>query len=490
MRHLAAVFAFLGLSAFAQERLQVHPAPPRPFILTEEGDTGRTAIAVPTATPPGRYTATTSAGGQSWTLDVTPPDPVPASIHPPAVLLNGWQIQTLTGACPVRPSSGSFGRLEELFRAEGRPVLFFDNCRECPGGSIEDCALALKDFLAVQRTQAGDSVPEFDLIGHSMGGLIARAYLAGMTPDGWFPPEDHRIRKLVLIATPNFGAYTIVSVDQQTRQMQEGSQFQWDLATWHQGSDDFRGVDALAIAGAAHNRQGDGVVSTMSASIAFAHGLERTRVLDYCHTSGINLLLFCRFSRTGIAEVDNREHQTWRILNSFLNGRTDWRSIGSSAATDPWLRLNSIGFGHLYAADDQPLARGPVLADPSLILTRSVFPFVGLDGTSRPLSVQTGLSGGVFPLLFKYGPVIGRVLAERRGPGLAVEAGQWIEILGQQLENAEVQANNRPLFAEASEAGRIRAWLPDDTTGLVWLTVRNDKGTHTVRIMATRPAGG
>lgn len=490
MRHLAAVFALLGLSAFAQERLQVHPTPPRPFILTEEGDTGRTAIAVPTATPPGRYTATTSAGGQSWTLDVTPPDPVPASIHPPAVLLNGWQIQTLTGACPVRPSSGSFGRLEELFRAEGRPVLFFDNCRECPGGSIEDCALALKDFLAVQRTQAGDPVPEFDLIGHSMGGLIARSYLAGMTPDGWFPPEDHRIRKLVLIATPNFGAYTVVSVDKQTRQMQEGSQFQWDLATWHQGTDDLRGVDALAIVGSLHDQRGDGVVSMMSASIGFAHGRRRTRVLPYCHTSSPALLPFCGLARKGLAEVDGPDHMTWPLLNSFLNDRQDWYLNGEDGATNPWLRRNGIGFGHLQSADDKPLARNPVLTEPVRLMEEMVFPFVSQAGEPQTVSVETGLSGGVFPLLFKYGPVIGRVLAERRGPGLAVEAGQWIEILGQHLENAEVQANNRPLFAEASEADRIRAWLPEDTTGLVWLTVRNNKGTHTVRIMATRPAGG
>lgn len=461
------------------------PGPPRPFVWTEEGDTGRRVLAVPTATPPGRYQV--SGGGQSFTLDVAPPAPVAASVHPPAVLLNGWQARTLTGACPVRPSSGSFGRLEELLKEQGRPVLFFDNCRECPGGSIEDCAAALRDFLAVQRTPTGEPVAEFDLIGHSMGGLIARAYLAGMFPEGWFPPQPHRVRKLVLIATPNFGAYTILSVDQQTRQMQEGSLFQWDLATWHQGTDDFRGADALAIAGAAHNRRGDGVVSLMSASITFAAGRQRTRVLGACHTSAPALLLFCGFNRTGIAEVDGRDHATWRILDSFLNGREDWRFIGLDAATEPWLLLHGVGFGRLSGPAGEPLEQGPVLTEPALATGPMRFPFVSPSGAPIPLEAGTRLTGGVFPLLFKYGPVIGRVTAPRRGPGLALEAGQAIEVLGQRLDGARLYANGEELEITAADGERLRAWLPAKFTGLVWLEARTPAGSHTVRIMTRAP---
>lgn len=417
----------------------------------------------------------------AWAQD---PAPLPASIHPPAVLLNGYQLRAPGGACPVRPSNSGFGRLEELLEAEGRPVLYFDNCRECPSGSIEECARGLQRFLEAQRTVTGEPVREFDLIGFSMGGLVARAYLAGMFPEGWFPPTEHRVRKLVLIATPNFGAYTIAGIDTQTRQMLEGSRFQWELATWHQGSDDFRGVDAIAILGAAHGGRGDGVVSVMSASIAFAHfDRQRTRVLDYCHTSSIALLPFCGFSRTGIAEVDGREHLTWRILDSFLNDRDDWRFTGSDGAREPWMRTRGIGFGFVHDAQDQPFVQRPVLTAPTLLATSATFPFVALTGEPFPLQAEV-YSGGVFPLLFKYGPVIGRVTAPRRGPGLEVEAGQVIEVLGQRLEGARLYANTEELDVAAADDERLRAWLPAKFTGLVWLEARSPAGSHTVRIIA------
>lgn len=488
MRLLVPLFAGFALMAAAQERLRVEPKPPQPFTITEEGDTGRRAIAVPTATPPGRYTA--AVGGESWTLDVAAPAPLAASIHPPVVLLNGYQLRTLTNACPVRSSTSSFGRLQALLEATGRSVLLFDNCRECPNGSIEDCALALKGFLEAQRTQAGEPVREFDLIGHSMGGLVARAYLAGKFPDGWFPPLPHRVRKLALIATPNFGAYTIVPIDTQTRQMLEGAQFQWDLGTWHQGADDLRGADAIAIAGAAHDRRGDGVISLMSASIAFAHERRRTRVLDYCHTSGFALLPFCGFNRTGIAEVDSSDHLTWRILESFLDDRQDWRFAGSDAAEEPWLRDHGVGFGHLHAADDRPLAQRPELTAPTPPASAMVFPFTGLNGQPAPLTIETGFAGGVFPLLLKYGPVVGRVTAARRGAGLEIESGQAVDILGHHLEGAEILANGERLEIVEASNDKLRVWLPEKFFGLVWLELRSPQGSHLVRIMARQPPVG
>lgn len=472
----------LALPALAQQAIPVDPPPPRPFVETVEGDLGRAVVAIPTATPPGRYRAP-----DGRTFDVAAPAPIPASIHPPVVLLNGYQLRTLTSACPVRTSTSTFGRLAELLEAAGRRVLFFDNCRECPSDSIEECALALKEFLEAQRWQGGEPVAEFDLVGHSMGGLIARAYLAGKFPEGWFPPLPHHVRKLVLIATPNFGAYTIAAIDTQTRQMLEGSRFQWDLATWHQGTDDFRGVDALAITGAAHDRRGDGVVSMMSASIGFTHGRQRTRVLDYCHNSSISLLPFCGFSRTGLAEVDDREHLTWRLLDSFLNDRDDWRFIGSDAASEPWLRHYGIGFGFVHDADDQPFVQRPVLTEPSPLEPR-VFPFVTLAGEPFPYRAEF-YSGGVFPLLFKYGLVVGRVTAERRGPGLEIESGQVIEIIGDRMDDAEVFANGERLEVISGDGERTRAWLPERFSGMVWLTVRSVHGQHTVRIMTRRPDG-
>ena len=94
-------------------------------------------------------------------------------------------------------------------------------------------------------------MPQFDLVGYSMGGLIARAYLAGLQPNQtYLPPASTLVRKLVLIATPNFGSFvagnnasTIVA-GSQSAEMLPGSSFLWNLATWNQFGDDLRGVDA------------------------------------------------------------------------------------------------------------------------------------------------------------------------------------------------------------------------------------------------------
>jgi hypothetical protein len=115
------------------------------------------------------------------------------------------------------------------------------------------------------------------------------------------------------------------------------------------------------------------------------------------------------------------------------------------------------------------------------------FPFVSPSGAPVPLEAETRLTGGVFPLLFKYGPVIGRVTAPRRGPGLELEGGQTIEVLGQRLQGARLYANTEELEITAADGERLRAWLPARFTGLVWLEARTPEGSHTVRIMTRAP---
>ena len=116
-----------------------------------------------------------------------------------------------------------------------------------------------------------------------MGGLIARSYLVGKQPgtEIFNPPPDSLVRKLVLIATPNFGSFQATHLGVQAPEMLGGSQFLWDLATWNQGRDDMRGVDALAIIGNAGRERGsatvgDGVVALTSASL----GVCRTKSTD------------------------------------------------------------------------------------------------------------------------------------------------------------------------------------------------------------------
>jgi hypothetical protein len=71
-----------------------------------------------------------------------------------------------------------------------------------------------------------------------MGGLIVRSYLAGKVLEGGFaPPAETRIRKLVFLGTPHFGSAVAAlgTPNPQLQQLQPGSAFLADLATWNQG---------------------------------------------------------------------------------------------------------------------------------------------------------------------------------------------------------------------------------------------------------------
>ncbi len=283
---------------------------------------------------------------RTFVVDVPGPRPLEATPQPPVVLLNGLQLPDSIGdfllgrICPLStgnpPSSGTFGNMEQLLRSQGLEVAFFDNCAECPGGTIEDCGRALGRFLERYPRAPGASA-ETDLVAHSMGGLIVRSWLSGKSATGFEPPAQTRVRKAVFLGTPHFGSYSAVSIPllpPQVAQLAEGSAFIWDLATWNMGGDDLRGVDALAIAGAgcplgATPEAGDGVVALTSASLGFSREAERTRVLPYRHTSTI--LGPCP-ARTLLANIDNASHLSYRALTSFLAGTDEWRAIGLSAA--------------------------------------------------------------------------------------------------------------------------------------------------------------
>ena len=214
---------------------------------------------------PGEYTvklsATNAAGEERQTtlvVVVKPRAGVPSgSTRPPVVLLNGWETG-FTGGCPIANSaSDTFGNLAQYLVADGVPdVYLFDNCLEDPGQSIETLGIDLGNFLNAIKYDTGAQVPQIDLVGFSMGGLIARAYLAGLQPNQTLtPPTTTLVRKLVLIATPNFGSFVAgnyaftITPGSQSAELEPGSEFLWNLGTWNQRSDDLRGVSAIAVIG-------------------------------------------------------------------------------------------------------------------------------------------------------------------------------------------------------------------------------------------------
>lgn len=358
------------------------------------------------------------------------------------VLLNGLQLPDSIGdlllgrVCPVStgnpPSSGTFGNLEPLLKAQGFQVLFFDNCAECPGKTIEECGLALGRFLE-RHTREEGAGEEYDLVAHSMGGLIIRSWLAGKGTTGFAPPEKTRVRKAVFLGTPHFGSYTAVSLPflpPQVAQLVEGSSFIWELGTWNQGGDDLRGIDALAVAGAgcplgSMPEAGDGVVALTSASLAFAREPERTRVVPYRHTSTI--LGPCP-ATTRIANIDEPAHLSYRAIVSFLTGTDEWRVIGLSAAEHPV--LSSHGGGAVEWLDEQgsrvPSSRLMSGAGvdwdgaPEGRFETNLHPAETTDMWFETASgwVKNGVTiaaGGARPYLIKWGPWIGSVQQEASG---------------------------------------------------------------------------
>src|SRR5579863_9953464 len=110
------------------------------------------------------------------------------------LLVNGFQ-----AACPDTGTSGTFGNLPALLIQDGAVrVDFFDVCT-APDGSIESLAGLL-------TTKIQSFSGPVDVIAHSMGGLVVRAYLQGRTASPYLtPPINPNIRRLVLMGTPNFG---------------------------------------------------------------------------------------------------------------------------------------------------------------------------------------------------------------------------------------------------------------------------------------------
>jgi len=492
-----------------------------------QGPSGLT-IVIPPATPPGDYavevTGSDPAGRSITTMlqvtveAVTLPRAAVAA-RPPVILLNGFQLRCGNTASILAASVDTFGQLAALLQADGAPVVYFNNCTY-GDVSIEQLAGQLNNYLLGLRYTDGTSVTQVDLVVHSMGGLIARAYLAGKgQSSGVFsPPANHKVRKLVTIATPHFGSFKALYVGAQLSEMALGNQFLWDLATWNQGQDDLRGVDALAIVGNAGTYEttlnaSDGVVSLTSGSLGFARPDPRTRIVPYCHSSPeflSGLGMSCS-GYQGIADINSASHLSAQIVRSFLADTSAWQSLGSPPSSDPFLRsyggallalkgTNDVYFTDLTAAAFDNGA-GSLKAGPSNGVA-SIYYSEFIAGGQRAFSmtrangqVTTGtgtpVAGAPRALLFKFGPIISGVQSATGGlPGLSVASGSNITVYGGGLSGAGTQltANGAPLVISSISDQQITAFLPASYNGRVQLKVTNASGQHTVNIMAAAVA--
>jgi uncharacterized protein (TIGR03437 family) len=471
---------------------------------------------------PGEYTVTLSATGPTGeqrqaAMDVVvkPRVTVPSNAtRAPVVLLNGWET-LYTNACPVSTdSTETFGNLAQYLTSDGVPVVyFFDNCTEDPNQPVEKLAQDLATFLGTIKYDNGVQVPQIDLVAFSLGGLVARAYLAGLQPDETLaPPATTLIRDLVLIAVPNYGSYlagnyaSSIIAGTQSAELIPASAFLWNLATWNQHGDDLRGVNAIAVIGNAGSyvnnltaaslaNASDGLVSITSASLGFvAQNPAVTQIVPYCQVdasafTNANIAYECTAS--GIANVTDESQFTGEIVRSFLAGTSTWQSVGTTPATDLYLSVDGGAFFALlnstgsYVTDLTQVIWGTLTLiggeDAGTIFYNDFVAGTGMyEATSASLgtidcNAVTEVVGYAAPERCKLATTIVSVGPLENSAARQVAAGSAITINGEDFgdlcNGCKVTANGQSLSVSSWSETSITAQLPTSLSGLVTIEV-------------------
>jgi uncharacterized protein (TIGR03437 family) len=437
--------------------------------------------------------------------------PIPKTTLPPVVFINGFQF---TG-CPTT-FANTFGIADQVLQSNGEASVFFNTCSLSSSATIEDLAAAFATFLSGLSYTDGQPVEQVDVVAHSMGGLVLRCYLSGkQNTAGMFqPPAATLVRKAVFLATPHAGtgiASLVSGLLGNTNQLQEmssGSAFLFDLDTWNDATDDLRGVDAVAAAGNAGSGGtgapagfDDGVVSLTSASLQF-YMPGRTRVVPYCHIDGsgiVSIFGLCPSNAKGIADIDSASHNSAQIIVSFLNGTSDWQSVGTAADSDPFLSADGGLIIAAHAADDSNLTINAATANSQKLGTSSdhlaftdqiaAGPLT-LNVTSGSVNINTSVTlaaGGTEPYIVKAGPVISRVLPAAANEFPLILAPRMLiaiygSTLAQDLADAQVSVSGSPITLYFASPAQVNGVLPNSASGLTPLTVQDSSGQNTVNI--------
>ncbi len=464
----------------------------------------------------------------AWSQLIPAGQPVPKTTAPPVVFLNGYQF----GCTGDHSFAGTFDVADQVLQAQGLVTLFFDNCTVANNPTIETLGAAFGQFLAGLKYTDGTAVTQVDVVAHSMGGLIVRSYLAGKqngSPAVFQPPANPGIRKFVMLATPNFGTGVAnkFGADNQTGEMQVGSQFLFDLNTWNEGTDDLRGVDTVAVAGDGGTGNestipgfDDGAVTLTSASVGFVYP-GHTRVVPYCHTSFALLVTanYCPSTALDIAYITGATHDSAQIILSFLAGTKDWQNVGTAIEKDPV--GGTIGGVNIEAQDlngvQQPINSASLqvpagtltlkVTNGNIAWTEGATPGAPLPatiqflGTTRLTPTITLPASTVLPYVAKPGPEIARVYPAASGAfPLSIANGEFIAIYGANLANATQQAasysypmqladaqvliNGTAVPMEYASASQINAiFSSSSTSGIVQITVKNSAGSANANVL-------
>jgi uncharacterized protein (TIGR03437 family) len=454
------------------------------------------------------------------------PTAIPNAVIP-VVFLDGYQL----GCTGDSSFLANFAEADQVLQASNLVTVYFDNCSVPTGPSIETLGNAFGQFLASLRYVNGTTVPKVDVVAHSLGGLIVRAYLSGMqnpvsaTARTFSPPTANIVRKAVFLATPHFGTAvaSYFGVDAQTDELQLGSRFLFDLNTWNQGIDGLSTVEPLAIAG--NGGTGfetdllgttlagfdDGVVELTSSSIGFAIA-GRTRVVPDCHTDDTVLVShgLCAQSTPALNNITDTSNVVGQIITSFINGTDAWMSLGQAIES---IGAASSNGGLILEAQDlngneqtissatagvNPLGVNTAAFKEALPVNAALALQVNLVGSTMLSSTVTLAAGTTTPAVVKPGPVItGIVPAGIAQHPRDVAPGAYVTVYGAnmasttaqatqpyppQLADVQVLVNGTPAPIQYVDAGQINFIFPSIASGVAQLQVKNASGSQTVNV--------
>jgi pimeloyl-ACP methyl ester carboxylesterase len=446
--------------------------------------------------------------------------PLPLRANLPVILVTGHD-----AVCPSEESGEipfyelTFGTLHNVLATNNRTVLHFNVCAPGARPQIEEIAARLARMVDQLRFEDGTPVQQVDMVAHSMGGLVARAWLSGKQANGApFAEPVSRVRKLIFAGTPHMGTPVAFAFDgdPQLQQMSPGSRFLFDLASWNRSAIEFAGVEMIAVAGTAGisdpDEFNDSVVSLTSAAPWFLRR-ESVRVLPACHTfGGIGALLLCRSGSKGLVRVDGPDHPFAQIVVSFLEGSQTWATIGESAASNKNLdRYTGVLVEARRADNSLDALKSGTLIYPDgsrvpLAISRDGLAFrdkvkagsVTLEAVSETRSFSEGLflpEGGARALQVKAGPLIETVArTSEEDAELPLVGRTAFRIVGRRFDSVTpikawllgMDGGTIPLNVTSADAWALEATLPDVARNSYELWVETSEGKTSARIFVDK----
>jgi uncharacterized protein (TIGR03437 family) len=187
-----------------------------------------------------------------------------------------------------------------------------------------------------------------------------------------------------------------------------------------------------------------------------------TRVLPYCHGAGdLTSILGLGCNAPPLAKIQSDNPLSWTIIDSFLAGSDQWKTIGHPPSQDSYLsRFGGVLTQHRDNLDN---------------------PIGSLD--DQNFAPDAPRLGGYSVVIDKPGPRIALIAPSAAAlPILSLAPRMLISIYGTNLAGSTVTVNGQALVLNYSGDHQINALLPENIEGIAKLTVSNSSGKTTTNI--------